>query len=131
MSDSSRRARFVKAFLSSVLGTGLSRIMGAIRDIVVANFLGAGAMSDAFVVAYTVPNVFRRFVADEGLTGALIPALSKAETEDPESLRPLANAVFTTLILANIVICVAGMLGAEWLVKAFAYAYVDDPEKFE
>jgi putative peptidoglycan lipid II flippase len=131
MSDSSRRARFVKAFLSSVLGTGLSRVMGAIRDIVVANFLGAGAMSDAFYVAYTVPNVFRRFVADEGLTGALIPALSKAETEDPASLRPLANAVFTALILANIVICIAGMLGAEWLVKAFAYAYVDDPEKFE
>ncbi len=105
--------------------------MGAIRDIVVANFLGAGAMSDAFFIAFTVPNVFRRFVADEGLTGALIPALSKAEAEDPAELRRLANSVFTALIIANVLLCIAGVLGAKWLVMAFAYSYVDDPAKFE
>jgi len=66
-----RDSSFVRAFLASVLGTGLSRVLGAVRDIVVARLLGAGAGSDAFWIAFTVPNVFRRFVADEGLTGAI------------------------------------------------------------
>jgi len=126
-----RRARFLQAFLASVLGTGLSRVMGLVRDQVIAYFLGAGAMSDAFFMAFTVPNVFRRFVADEGLTGALIPELTKAEAEDPESAKKLANSVFTALILANIALCVAGIFGAEWLVMLFAYSYLDDPAKFE
>jgi len=123
---------FLRAFLASVLGTGLSRVLGAVRDITVARFLGAGAGSDAFWIAFTVPNVFRRFVADEGLTGALVPAVARAEKEEgTEAARRLANAALTVLLLANLVLCVAGWFGAEPLVKAFAYKFIEDPDKFD
>ncbi|MBT3219549.1 MAG: murein biosynthesis integral membrane protein MurJ, partial [Proteobacteria bacterium] len=126
-----RQGRFLRAFLSSVLGTGLSRVLGAVRDITLASFLGASATSDAFFIAFTVPNVFRRFVADEGLTGALIPSVAKAESEEgtPEA-KKLANSILGALVLANIVICLVGMLGAEWLVYAFAASFAEDPDKF-
>ncbi len=123
---------FVRAFLVSVLGTGLSRVLGAVRDIIIAAVLGAGASSDAFWVAFTVPSVFRRFVADEGLTGALIPAVARAESEeDPSTARHLANSVLTALIIANLGLCVAGFFGADALVYLFAAKFADDPAKFE
>ena len=126
------RAAFHTAFLSSALGTGLSRVFGALRDIVIAFVLGAGVASDAFFVAFTIPNAFRRFVADEGLTGALIPAVAQAEAEaDPAEARRLVNTVFTMLLVANGVLCIVGILAADWLVAAFAYAFLDSPEKYE
>ncbi|MBW2253260.1 MAG: murein biosynthesis integral membrane protein MurJ [Deltaproteobacteria bacterium] len=113
------------------MGTGLSRVLGAVRDVVIANVLGAGASSDAFWIAFTVPNVFRRFVADEGLTGALIPAVAKAEEEEgTSSARRLANAVLGALLLANVALCVFGFFAADFLVYAFAAKFAEDPEKF-
>ena len=127
----SRGAGFLRAFLASVAGTGLSRVLGALRDITVARFLGAGAGSDAFWIAFTVPNVFRRFVADEGLTGALVPAVARAENEEGlGAARELASATLTLLLLANLALCLAGWFGAEPLVKAFAYKFIEDPDKF-
>ena len=117
----SRHQRFFRAFLSSVFGTGSSRILGAVRDIALTNFLGAGKVSDAFYIAFTVPSVFRRFVADEGLTGALIPAIAQAEEDqDKQAPQRLVNTTFTALLGANVVLCILGMVFAEWLVKAFA-----------
>lgn len=125
-----RRKRFLRSFLASVFGTGASRILGGVRDVVLSNFLGAGKISDAFFIAFTVPNVFRRFVADEGLTGALIPALAKADQEGPEEAKILANTTLSALLIVNVVVCVFGVLGAEWLVKAFAYSFTEDAEQF-
>lgn len=129
-SSSARRKNFLAAFLASVLGTGMSRVLGALRDIALAGFLGAGVASDTFWIAFTIPSVFRRFVADEGLTGALIPALARAEAEG-EDPRPLANTVLTALLASNLVLCAAGIAAAPWLVAVFAPSWVDQPEKFE
>jgi len=130
--DGARRAGFLRAFLASVLGTGLSRVLGAVRDIVIARVLGASGASDAFWIAFTTPNTLRRFVADEGLTGALVPAIARAEAEDSEqAAKVLANRVLTALLAVNVALCVAGWFGAEWLVKAFAYKFVEDPAKFQ
>lgn len=126
---SPKRTSFFRAFMVSVMGTGLSRVLGAVRDIVVATLYGAGAGSDAFWIAFTVPNTFRRFVADEGLTGAIVPAIAKAESENDEGSR-LANTLFTGLLIANLVLCVLGFVYTEWLVKAFAYSFTEDPAKF-
>lgn len=128
--SSQRRKRFLRSFLASVFGTGASRILGGVRDIVLSNVLGAGKMSDAFFIAFTVPTVFRRFVADEGLTGALIPALAQAEKENQQHAKSMANTSFTALVVVNVVLCVLGVLGAEWLVKAFAYSFTADEEQF-
>ena len=131
-SQSQRRRGFLKGFMESVFGTGLSRVLGAARDVVIAWFFGAGAVTDAFWIAFTIPNTFRRFVADEGLTGAIIPALAHATREEgEEGARRLANSTLAALLVANLGLCVVGILGAEWVVKAFAYAFTRDPEQFE
>jgi len=130
--DRRRPGGFVRAFLASAVGTGLARVLGAVRDVVIAGFLGASAASDAFWVAFLIPNVFRRFVADEGLTGAVVPAIARAEGMDgEEGGRILANRVFGVLLVANLGLCVIGVLAAEPLVLAFAYTWQDDPQKME
>lgn len=122
----------VRAFLSSSLGTGLSRVLGLMRDLALASALGAGMHSDAFLTAFRIPGVFRRFVADEGLTGALVPGVAKAEKEaDLDEAKRLAGRVLTALLLLGIVISVAAIVGAPFLVDLFAEGFRSDPAKFE
>ena len=105
---------------------------GAVRDVVLSHVFGAGRASDAFWLAWTVPSIFRRFVADEGLTGALVPAVGQAEQAEGErGARRLANTALAALLVACAVVCVGGILAAPWLVKAFAWGFTRDPGKFE
>lgn len=121
----------VRAFLSSSLGTGLSRVLGLLRDLALASALGAGLHSDAFLTAFRIPGVFRRFVADEGLTGALVPGVAKAEKEaDLDEARRLAGRVLTALLALGLVISVAAIAGAPFLVDLFAKGFRSDPAKF-
>ena len=108
--------RLWRGLAQSVFGTGFSRIMGAARDICISHVLGAGQRSDAFWVAFTMPGIFRRFVADEGLTGVLVPAIqAKEHAEGSASAQRLARASLAALLLASLVICVVGFLAAPWL----------------
>ena len=130
--SSERHSPILRASVVSAAGTGLSRVMGALRDVVLSHVFGAGRVSDAFWLAWTVPSVFRRFVADEGLTGALIPAMGQAEQADgPAGARRLAGAALAALLLACTVVCVGGILAAPWLVRIFAWGFTSDPAKFE
>lgn len=122
---------FVRGFVVSVLGTGSSRVLGFVRDQVIARYLGAGASADVFWQAYTIPGLFRRFVADEGLTGALIPGVARAESEEGEqAAKTLANQVLTALLLTNAVLALVTMLFPEPLVWLVASGFARDPEKF-
>jgi len=120
-----------RAFLSSSLGTGLSRLLGLVREMAIAGALGAGVASDAFTTAFTIPGVFRRFVADEGLTGALIPEVAAAEAQDGvEEARRLAGRALTALLLVGALLCAVAIPAAPWLVRLFAEGFERDPEKF-
>jgi len=125
-----RSSNIFGASVVSALGTGLSRVLGAVRDIAIGHVFGAGRASDTFWMAWTVPSLFRRFVADEGLTGALIPGVAQAEQEaGVEEARRLANGALLALLVAGAVICAAGMVGAPWLVRLIAPGFADDPGK--
>jgi putative peptidoglycan lipid II flippase len=125
-----RRSKIFGASVVSALGTGLSRVLGAARDVTIGHIFGAGRASDAFWMAWTIPSLFRRFVADEGLTGALIPAVARAEQEvDTREARRLANGALLALLVAGAAICVVGILGAPLLVRLIAPGFSDDPEK--
>jgi len=125
-----RSSTIFGASVVSALGTGLSRVLGAVRDIAIGHVFGAGRASDTFWMAWTVPSLFRRFVADEGLTGALIPGVAQAEQEaGVEEARRLANGALFALLLAGASICAAGMLGAPWLVRLIAPGFAGDPGK--
>ncbi|MDP6934692.1 MAG: lipid II flippase MurJ, partial [Myxococcota bacterium] len=124
--------KLFSGFQSSAAGTMLSRVAGAARDIAIANALGAGRVSDAFWIAFTVPSLFRRFVADEGLTGVMVPALSREESRaDRESARKLAGAVLVALVLACVVICVLGIALAPALVRMCGWGMTRNPEQLE
>ena len=125
------RMSFLRAFFSSVLGTGLSRVFGALRVVVIAGVFGASSSTDAFFLACTIPDVFRRFVADEGLTGAMIPALAKTEQEAKEDMPGLANTVLGALLLVNVALCALAMIFAEPIVLALAWDYASDPVQLQ
>ncbi len=125
------RSNMSRGLIQSIFGTGFSRVMGAARDIAISHVFGAGRVSDAFWVAFTVPSVFRRFVADEGLTGVLVPAIQQAENESGKAAgAQLARTALAVLLIACTILCIAGIVGAPWLVRAFAFGFTSDPEKF-
>lgn len=68
---------FIRGFTQSAILTFLSRISGFVRDIFIAAFLGAGVFSDIFLIAFKLPNLFRRITAEGALTSAFLPIYSK------------------------------------------------------
>jgi len=112
--------------------TLLSRIFGFIRDMVVALLFGAGTSTDAFFVAFRIPNLLRRLVGEGSLTASFIPVYSeylnqKTKAEGDE----LVSASFSILTVALIIITGLGILFSPWIIKGMAYGFTKDPEKFE
>ena len=117
-------SKLYRGAISSAAGTAFSRFLGAARDIVLGRVLGDGSTADSFWMAFTIPTVFRRFVADEGLTGVMVPALTEAEAqEDTETAQRISGGIFVALVVMCTIICTAGILCAPWLVRAFAPGY--------
>lgn len=104
--------------------TFLSRVLGLVRDIVVARFFGAGPVTDAFFVAFRIPNLLRRLFAEGSLTIAFIPVfteyLSKKTREDAFQL---AKVVLTLLSVLLVVVTVLGVLFAPWIVRIQAFGF--------
>ncbi|MEL6544155.1 MAG: lipid II flippase MurJ, partial [Myxococcota bacterium] len=112
--------------------TLLSRFGGLLRDAVFANVFGAGTASDAYLMAFTIPNTFRTLVAEGSLTVAFLPVFREAEKEHgPEAGRALfshAVVVFPGLAAIISALCV---VFAEPLVLLFADGFRSVPGKFE
>ncbi|MFW6334236.1 MAG: murein biosynthesis integral membrane protein MurJ [Desulfosalsimonas sp.] len=103
------------------IATLLSRILGFVRDMVIAWFFGAGLLSDAFFVAFRIPNLLRRLFAEGTLSMAVVPVFTEYMTKygRTEAFAMARSAVrMLSLILA--VITIAGIAGAPWLVKIVA-----------
>jgi putative peptidoglycan lipid II flippase len=102
-----------------------------VRDVVITHCFGASKATDAFWIAYTIASTFRRFVADEGLTGALIPAISQEETKNGKpAARLLGDTIFTILLSFLTVFCVVSIIWAPYLVRVFASGYLKHPDLF-
>ena len=87
--------------------TALSRVLGLLREVLAARVLGAGAMNSAFLTAFTLPNLFRRFLGEGALTGALVPVLTqRLQSEGREGVCRTVNEVFTWLVVASLVLVV-------------------------
>jgi putative peptidoglycan lipid II flippase len=134
VSDDSKAQNEVKASgvarSASIVGLAVfsSRILGLVREQVFAAFFGAGAVNDAFVVAFRIPNLFRDLLAEGALSSAFVKTFtSKLEKEGPDSALRLANKVMNALGLAVALLCVLGMAFAPQLVDALAPGF--DGEK--
>ncbi|MEM9854654.1 MAG: murein biosynthesis integral membrane protein MurJ [Pseudomonadota bacterium] len=115
----------MRAFATVGLWTMLSRVLGFIRDILIAAFLGAGPVAEAFVIAFSLPNMFRRFFAEGAFNMAFIPLFSKKleAGDDPEGF---ARDALTGLGLILILLTVAALFAMPWLVLAMASGFAGD-----
>ncbi len=101
--------------------TGLSRVLGFIRDMLLANFLGATGSSDAFFVAFRIPNLLRELFAEGSMSAAVVPVLSEVQTkEGPERAREVVRRLFTFVIITVGAFCLIAELTAPFIVKAIA-----------
>lgn len=109
--------------------TLVSRVLGLARDAVIAAFFPK-RLTDAFFVAFTIPNVLRRLLAEGALTIAFIPTFTDYHRHrSSREARELVHSAFTTLCVVLLAVSVAGVLAAPILVRLFAWGYADDPEK--
>jgi putative peptidoglycan lipid II flippase len=119
--------------LSGVLTVGgwtlASRILGFVRDVLIANFLGPGAVMDAFVAAFRLPNMFRRFFAEGAFNAAFVPMFSKRleGDEDAVSFAALAMSGLAFVLLILIGLAMVFMPALVW---ATAEGFVGD-RRFE
>lgn len=107
-----------------------SRILGLVRDIVLANAVGASSGADAFFVAFKIPNFLRRLFGEGAFAQAFIPVFSETrEKEGKASVQRLINQVAGRFGLILIAISVMGILLAPWIAILFAPGFSDDPGK--
>jgi putative peptidoglycan lipid II flippase len=114
------------------LWTLASRITGLARELVVAAMFGASAMTDAFNVAFRIPNLLRRLFAEGAFSQAFVPVLAASKEKDGEAAtKLLVDQVATVLLWALIITCVIGVAAAPVLVWAMASGLQQSPRAFE
>jgi putative peptidoglycan lipid II flippase len=112
--------------------TLLSRILGFVRDFVIARTFGAGAATDAFFVAFKLPNLLRRLFAEGAFSQAFVPILSEYKNRRGEAeTKQLVDRVASVLALILLGVTAIGMVGAPLLVYISAPGFLADPNKFE
>src|SRR5690606_24329896 len=101
--------------------TLLSRITGLVRDVLIARAFGAGPLTDAFWVAFRIPNLLRRLFAEGAFSQAFVPILGELRsTAGEDDVRRLLDRVALLLTLVVMFVTVLGILGAPWVVTLMA-----------
>ncbi len=112
--------------------TFASRILGFVRDTLIARVFGASMATDAFFVAFKIPNLLRRISAEGAFSQAFVPILAeykKQRTHDES--HALINHVATLLGLFLVIVTIVGMLAAPWVVQVSAPGFAEDMAKFD
>ena len=112
--------------------TLVSRITGLVRELLIASTFGASALTDAFNVAFRIPNLFRRLFAEGAFSQAFVPVLASTRAQHgEEATRQTIDHVATLLVWVLLLTCVAGVAAAPVLVWAMASGLKQDPRGFE
>jgi len=110
--------------------TMASRVLGLVRDVLLANVLGAGPIADAFVAAFRLPNLFRRFFAEGAFNAAFVPLYAKtSEGDGDQSAREFASDAFSGLATILLIFTFIALLAMPWLASSIAGGY--EGEKFD
>ncbi len=129
-SGMSENARLTRA--AGVVGaaTLLSRIFGFLRDVVIAWYFGAGLASDAFFVAFRIPNLLRRLFAEGSLSISFVPVYTEyLANESREEANHLARSALQLLSLILLAVTIAGIALSPLIVRIIAPGFADSPEK--
>lgn len=111
--------------------TMFSRVLGFTRDAIVARVFGAGMATDAFFVAFKLPNLLRRIFAEGAFSQAFVPILAEYKSKQgEEATRLFISYVSGLLTLALAIVTVLGIIGAHWVILVTAPGFVDTADKF-
>jgi putative peptidoglycan lipid II flippase len=121
----------LKQILSVGGWTLVSRITGFVRDVVIAAVMGIGPVADAFVVALRLPNHFRAIFGEGAFNSAFVPAYAAArETNGPAAAKLFADRIFTLMLIVQLALLAAALIGMPFVVRALAPGFSEDPQKF-
>src|SRR5947209_17849373 len=108
-----------------------SRVSGFFRDVLLGAVLGAGAVADAFVIAFRLPNHFRAIFGEGAFNSAYVPAYSRAlETEGSEQAKRFSSQVFTLLLISQLAFLAFALIFTPQFIRVLAPGFESDPEKF-
>ena len=111
--------------------TMVSRILGFVRDMLMARFLGAGPAADAFFVAFRLPNLFRSLFAEGAFTAAFLPLFSGTlQKEGRDSAKGLAEEALSMMVTVLLGFCILMGLAMPLVVSILATGFKDDPDQF-
>ena len=110
----------------------LSRVTGLANQVVMAKIFGAGAVNDAFEIAFQLPNMMRRLFAEGAFAQAFVPLIAEYKGQRGEAdTHTLINRVATLQLVALLVVTALGILAAPWLIPLFASGFSKTPGKTE
>ena len=111
--------------------TLISRILGYIRDILIAIFLGASIFADAFFVAFRLPNTFRRLFAEGTFNAAFIPSYTTAKIEDEKKGKKFADHVLSSLVIILLFLVTIVEIFTPYLIYIIAPGFIENQIKFD
>src|SRR5947199_4365968 len=112
--------------------TMASRVLGFVRDVLIARVLGAGEMADAFFVAQRLPNLFRSLFAEGAFNAAFVPLASGTLAEGGKpAMRAFAEEAFAVLFAVLLVFVLLGEIFMPWLMTVIAPGFSAEPGKFD
>ena len=117
---------FFRSFFTVSFYTFLSRILGFLRDIFIARYLGSTVIADAFFVAFRIPNFFRRVLAEGAYSAALIPVFSGIVLEskdDPEAADFVENTM-SMLLIVTVTLSVLFYFGMPYVIQVLARVFL-------
>ena len=124
--------RLVRSAGAMSFMTLLSRLFGYLRDNLLAHVLGASRSADAFIIAFRIPNLFRRLVGEGAFTAAFIPTLSDyMKPENRKDLWGFAATIFWTMACVLMVMTALGVIFSPALVKVLAYGFAEIESKWD
>jgi putative peptidoglycan lipid II flippase len=127
----SAKGRIVRAAGLMSAATFISRILGYVKDMVLAKFFGATATADVFFVAFRIPNLLRELFAEGSVSSAFIPVLTEYQTKHGRNeANRLVRATFIFIIIVVGIICALGIIFAPSIVTVIAPGFLSDPVKF-
>lgn len=110
--------------------TLLSRIAGLVRDIMIASFLGTGFFAEIFVIAFRLPNLFRRIFAEGAFSAAFVPLFARRHKKNPVEAQQLATEIFSGLAFILVIFSALAQIFMPYLVLALAQGFRSDESKF-
>lgn len=112
--------------------TLISRVLGFVREILIAGTFGTGPIADAFFVAFKFPNLFRRLFAEGAFNSAFVPLFAgRLEAEGESAAKRFAEEALAVLLFTLVALSIAAELAMPWLMYVIAPGFSDDPSKFD